>query len=107
MNDRVLSLLGLARRAGKLSLGHDAAIEAIVKNKAKLCLVCRDGSQRLKNEMSHACGYENKKITFIEIDCEISQLSKAIGSKAAVLTVNDEGFAKAIAEKTDKTARKE
>ncbi|MCM1543842.1 MAG: ribosomal L7Ae/L30e/S12e/Gadd45 family protein [Ruminococcus sp.] len=104
MNDRILSLLGLARRAGKLSLGHDAAIDAIVRNKAKLCFVCRDGSQRLKNEMSHACTYENKNITFKELDCETAELSKAVGSKAAVLTVNDEGFAKAIAEKTDKTA---
>ncbi|MCM1364009.1 MAG: ribosomal L7Ae/L30e/S12e/Gadd45 family protein [Faecalibacterium sp.] len=96
MNDRTLSLLGIARRAGKLSLGHDAAIEAIVKNKAKLCIVCSDGSQRLKNEMSHACEYDKKNIMFVEAEFTIQQISNAVGSKAAVLTVNDEGFAKAI-----------
>lgn len=96
MNDKILSLLGIARRAGKLSLGHDAAIDAIVKNKAKLCIVCSDGSQRLKNEMSHACEYGNKNIMFMQSEFTIQQLSQAVGSKAAVLTVNDEGFAKAI-----------
>lgn len=102
MNEQILSLLGIARRAGKLSLGHDASIQSIIKNQAQLCLVCRDGSQRLKNEMSHACGYNGKGIAYKELDCDISVLSKAIGSKAAVLTVNDEGFAKAILEKADK-----
>ncbi|MGN1444138.1 MAG: ribosomal L7Ae/L30e/S12e/Gadd45 family protein, partial [Acutalibacteraceae bacterium] len=53
MNDRLLSLLGMARRAGRLAVGHDAAIEAIVKNKAKLCVLCRDASERLKKEMQH------------------------------------------------------
>lgn len=96
MNNRLLSLLGMARRAGKVSLGHDAAIEAIVKNSAKLCVVCSDGSERLKKELSHACGYGGKKIIFKELDCAMSELSKAVGAKAAVLTVNDGGFAKAI-----------
>ena len=117
VNDRLLSLLGLARRAGRLSVGHDAAIEAIVKKSAKLCIVCSDGSQRLKREMEHACGYGGKKIRFFEIYASMSELSKAIGSKAAVLTVNDAGFADAAAnlvesereksEKADETAGKE
>ncbi|MBQ8029084.1 MAG: ribosomal L7Ae/L30e/S12e/Gadd45 family protein [Clostridia bacterium] len=96
-NEKILSLLGLARRAGKISLGHDAAIGAIVKNSAKLCLIASDASQRLKNEFSHACSYEGKTIDFIEIETDMLSLSKAVGSKAAVLTVDDEGFAKKIA----------
>jgi len=98
VNNRFLSLLGLARRAGRLGLGHDAAVEAIVKNSAKLCIVSCDASERLKNELKHACTYNGKNIPFIEVGFTMEQLSKAIGSKAAVLTVNDEGFAKAIRE---------
>lgn len=96
MNDKFLSLLGIARRSGKLSLGHDAAISAIVKNKAKLCIISSEGSDRLKKEMSHACSFEDKNIPVLITKYETVELSKAIGSKAAVITVDDEGFAKTL-----------
>ena len=99
MNDKFLNLLGMARRGGKLSLGHDAAISSIVKNKAKLCIISSEGSDRLKNEMTHACSFQNKNIPVIITKYETLTLSKAIGSKAAVMTVDDEGFAKALQEK--------
>lgn len=96
MNEKIFPLLGFARKAGKLSVGHDAAICAIVKNKAKLCFVCDDASDRLKKEFSHACGFEGKNIVLVFADCKMQELSKAIGTKAAVLTVDDEGFANRI-----------
>ena len=99
MNDKFLSLLGMARRSGKMSLGHDAAINAIVKNKAQLCVMSCDGSQRLKKEMHHACTFENKNIPLLITDYTLTELSVAIGSKAAVITVDDEGFARALTER--------
>lgn len=99
MNDKFLNLLGMARRSGKLSLGHDAAIGAIVKNKAKLCIISSEGSDRLKNEMTHACSFQNKNIPVLITEYETLTLSKAIGSKAAVMTVDDEGFARALQSK--------
>lgn len=97
MNDRLLSLLGIARRAGRLAVGHDASIEAIVKNKAELCILCADASERLKKEMRHACTYKGKSVACLTLDCDILTLSGAIGTKAAVLCVNDKGFAGKIA----------
>lgn len=38
MNDRILSLLGLCRRAGKLVIGADPCIDSMAKSKAKLIL---------------------------------------------------------------------
>ena len=99
MNDKFLSLLGMARRGGKLSLGHDAAIGSIVRNKAKLCIVSAEGSDRLKKEMTHACSFDNKNIPVLITKYETLELSKAIGSKVAVMTVDDEGFAKALFER--------
>lgn len=96
MNERILSLLGIARRAGKLSLGHDAAIGAIVKNKAKICVVSIDASERLKKELSHACSYNKKNIPLIVLDEDMLSFSKAVGCKCAVLTVDDEGFSNKI-----------
>lgn len=105
MNDKFLSLLGMARKSGNLCLGHDAAVSSVVKNKAKLCIISEEGSERLKKEMNHACSFENKNIPVAVVNYTITELSKAIGSKAAVITVTDEGFASALvkrlSEKTD------
>lgn len=96
MNEKIFSLLGMARRAGRLSLGHDAVIESIVRNRARLCIVSEDGSDRLKKELAHACSYEDKDIPFFELDCSTERLSKAVGQKMSTLTVDDEGFAAAL-----------
>ena len=96
MNEKILSFLGLARRAGRLAPGHDAAIESIVKNKAKLCVLCFDASERLEREIRHACSYGGKNIPVIKSGFSAGELSKAIGTKAAVVSVNDEGFSKKL-----------
>ena len=101
MNNKMLSLLGIARRAGRLSLGHDAVIQSIVENRAKLCICAEDASQRLQNEVAHACGFDNKNIPFCVPECSAEQLSKAVGQKVSVLSVDDEGFAAAITKTTE------
>ena len=96
MTEKALSLLGLARRAGRLACGHDAAVEAIVKNRAQLCLCSADASDRLERELRHACTFEHKQIPFARLSVPMTALSKAVGTKAAVVTVNDKGFAERI-----------
>ena len=49
-NQKVISMLGLARRAGRLSMGHDMAQHALFGHKAKLLLFCSDVSPRLISE---------------------------------------------------------
>lgn len=102
MNDKFLSLLGLSRKAGKLSLGHDAVINSIVKNKAQLCILSCDASPRLQKEIAHACTFENKNIPVIVTEYTLIDLSMSVGSKAAVISVDDEGFASSLREKYNK-----
>ena len=72
--DKLLSLLGLARRAGKIEPGFDAAVSAARGHKAALLLAARDISEKtLKN-----LRYE--------------------GDRAGVLAITDTGFAKAVKE---------
>ncbi|MFI3142227.1 MAG: ribosomal L7Ae/L30e/S12e/Gadd45 family protein [Clostridia bacterium] len=96
MNDKFLNLLGICRRAGSLCLGHDSGIESIVKNRAKLCVISTGASERLSNEFKHACSFEDKDVKVIEAVYDMVELSSAVGSKAAVVTVTDEGFAKKL-----------
>lgn len=99
MNDKFLSLLGMARRSGRVSLGHDAVINSIVRSRAKLCVMSKEASERLQKEIKHACTYENKNIPVIVTNYSLMELSSAVGSKAAVISVDDEGFAKALISK--------
>lgn len=97
MNDAALSLLGLCRKAGKLSLGHDACKPAINYGKAKLCIICSDASERLKDEISGLA--QSKKIQTVFVKYTMLDIKNAIGFKAAVFTVDDEGFAKSLINK--------
>ncbi len=96
--DKFLNLLGMARRAGKLCMGHDSGIDSIVKNRAQLCIISSSASDRLKKEFTHACNYQGKNIAIINAHYDMGELSNAIGSKASVVTVTDEGFAKKLVE---------
>ncbi len=95
-NPKLLSLLGMCRRAGKLSCGHDAAIGSIRSKSAKLCLLSSDSSQRLRKEIEREAVFEGRNIPVGTLFSTIDEIGWATGLKSAVLTVNDEGFAKTM-----------
>ena len=96
MNDKVFGMLGLARRAGKLSPGHDAAFESIAKGKARACFLCSDASDRLKREFDRTTKFEGRDVPLYEVPYLKDDLYAATGIRAAVFTIDDEGFAKKI-----------
>lgn len=97
-DDKILSLLGFARRAGKLSMGHDAAQQALFKKQAKLVLFCGDASQRLVNEFNVTIKKHNIKTAAVITKYTMDEISFSLGYRAGVITVNDENFSKRIAE---------
>ncbi len=98
MNDKFLNLLGMARRAGKLSLGHDAAKGAVRFGKAHLIIVSADASERLKEEFEGRVSASENDIQILLTDYTMYAIGTAIGSKAGVLTVDDKGFAERLAQ---------
>lgn len=97
MNDSALSLLGLCRKAGKLSLGHDACKAALNAGSASLCIVCSDASQRLNDEISALA--DNAGVKIFDVNYSMLDIKAATSFKAAVFTVDDEGFAKTLIKK--------
>lgn len=55
MNDKVISLLGLAERAGKIASGEFAAEKAVKTGKARLIIVAEDASDNTKKKFSDMC----------------------------------------------------
>lgn len=97
-NKKSISMMGLARRAGKLSMGHDMALLAVKSKKAKLVILASDVSPRLVNEFEKAVNSYNNGIKCIKISETINQLHMALGYKAGVITVDDINFSNRIIE---------
>lgn len=95
-NPKLLSLLGMCRRAGRLSCGHDAAIGSVRSRSAKLCLLSEDSSQRLRKEIEREAAFDGRDIPVRMLSSTSDEIGKATGLRSAVVTVNDEGFAKTM-----------
>ena len=95
MQNKALSLLGFARKAGRLAVGMQAAVESAKRGKAALVLVSREISEKSRKEICFHC--EKHSIKFAVTDLGIYDITQAIGTKAGIVAIEDEGFAAAIA----------
>ena len=95
-DNKILSMLGLARRAGKLSMGHDMAEQAVLKKRAKMIFFCCDVSPRLVKEFKKTMELHGIDIPLFQTEITIEQIHFFVGYKAGVLTVDDENFSKRI-----------
>ena len=93
--NRLLSLVGIARRAGRISWGRDAVEESLRKKKAHLVLVAADLSP--KTTAGGRFSAERARVPLVAIRETIESVSQAIGKKAGIVAVLDEGFAKKLA----------
>ncbi|MBR4116511.1 MAG: ribosomal L7Ae/L30e/S12e/Gadd45 family protein [Clostridia bacterium] len=95
MNNKALTLLGFASKAGKLQFGLQKTNESIKNNKTKLVVTACDVSDKSKKEISFFA--HNKNINVVTLsDITIEKLSAAVGRKCGIISVNDGGFADAI-----------
>ena len=95
-NDKksALNLLGIARRAGKLSLGFDSAEESVIKKKSRLIIAASDISERTLSAFVQKAHSNN--INMIASDIPMADLGAAVGKLVGVVSINDEGFAKKL-----------
>lgn len=97
MNDKLLSFLGLMRRAGKLEMGFDAAKESILKGKSKLLITAGAISPKTLKELKFFAE-KDKNIQIISTDYTEEDFEMAVGKKIRVLSITDQGFAEKAAE---------
>ena len=92
--NKLLSMLGLARRAGKLQCGFDASVAAAASGEAKGLIAALDISEKsYKNLQYEAEKYNLPCLRMAETAFEVSA---ATGRKARIFAVCDEGFFGAI-----------
>jgi ribosomal protein L7Ae-like RNA K-turn-binding protein len=96
MEAKALSLLGLARRAGKLSWQEEANLAAIRSARAKLLIVADDAGLATAKKYSDKCAYYH--VPLIRGVTRIA-LGEALGTAPrSAVAVLDEGFARKLAD---------
>lgn len=99
MNQKALSFLGLAKRAGKVVSGEFATEKAVKSLKAYLVLVAEDASRNTKKEFTDMCSFYE---TELRICGSKDELGHAIGCEyRASVAVTDEKMAQALLDKID------
>ena len=94
MVNKVLGLVGLATKAGKVISGTDVCIEAINKRKVWIIIIATDAAERTKENFKFLCKDTNVKL--IEFGL-IDEVSKAIGKEnRAVVGIRDKKFAEQV-----------
>lgn len=77
----VAGLLGIARRAGRLSTGFDAVCAQIGEGKAELVLLACDLSEKTGKELRYAA--RDRKLSAIRLPLDKETISRALGLKKA------------------------
>ncbi len=92
--DRVLSLVGLATKAGKTVSGEFSTEKAVKTGKACMVLVSENASANTKKKFENMCAYYQVPIYFYET---METLGNAMGKEfRASLAVTDSGLSDAI-----------
>ena len=94
MNDRLLGMLGLAVRAGKVSFGVFSTLKALDEGRAMLVVAASDIGQSNKRAIENKCSEYDVPLIFYS---QKEQLSRACGKKdMPVAGICDEGLSEAI-----------
>ena len=94
MNDRLLSFLGLCKRAGKLISGADTVAKAVIEKKAILVLAADDLSPNSRKEAAFIA--EKHGVPLRTLTRSKEELSFALGRRCGIVAITDSGFADKI-----------
>lgn len=88
---KVLQLLGLAQRAGRVVSGEEFVVDAIRKGQTRLVFLADDAASNLMKKIT-----DKSKTYQVEVVTAFStlELSAAVGKARKVVAITDAGFTK-------------
>ncbi len=94
--DKLLSFLGICRRARKLVIGAETTVDSLVEGKSRLVLYADDVSHNsLKKVLKTA---QSRGVDAMCVHRSKEELSISLGRLSGVLSVEDKGFADRLRE---------
>ena len=98
--DKVLGMIGLAKRAGKIASGEFMCDKAIKSGQSRLIIIASDISENSEKAICDACKYYG--VEYIRYATS-EELGKFSGSeRRVVVSVNDDNFKNAILSKIER-----
>ena len=98
-NKKVLSMIGLASRAGAISSGEFAVERSVKSRHAKLVIIAEDASDNTKKMFDDMCRFYHIPIRIFGTKEELGHWTgKAYRASICIL---DEGFAKSVIERME------
>ena len=91
--ERFFRMLGLARRAGKVTLGTPLSLQELHRRRARLLIVCDEASDATKKKMHTQSLYYRVPLVLVKMPQE--RFAQLLGKQAPVVSaaVTDENFA--------------
>lgn len=98
---KVLGLIGIAKKAGKIVTGTEMTLEAVKsgnkKNSVRLLLCSADASENTIKKLKNAAEYYKVPLYTLGTDMEeLARITGNRGGEISVVGILDEGFAVAI-----------
>ncbi len=93
-NDRLLSFLGICKRAGRLVSGADTVTKTVNEGKALLILYASDVSENSLKQVLRAAKEQGTPVKQLPYPKE--ELSLALGKHCGIICTTDKGFADKI-----------
>ena len=90
--NKILSLLGLCKKSGNISLGFDACIDAVRQKNSQLILITKDLSDNTKQKLLHQV--DTNLICPVELSMD--DVNAFLGKSCGIISVNNKGFAEKI-----------
>ncbi len=91
---RILGMLGISAKAGKIVCGTDATIQDIQRNKVSLVIVAENASEKTKKNIKYIC--DKNGVTILEFG-NIDEISKTIGkSNKAIIGIKSKSLSNEI-----------
>lgn len=93
VEQQLLQLLGLARRAGKIVSGEAFVLAQLKSHKIKLIFLASDTAKKTATKIKTKCCFYQVEVVDL---FDRQQLSAATNLARSVIGITDEGFAKKI-----------
>ena len=95
-NNKLLAMISLTRKAGKLVFGFDAVVEAAEKGEVKLIVFAEDLSARTKSSVEKAVNSGKYPPRMLDTKLSMFDYAQICGKPVGVLAIKDDGLATAI-----------
>ena len=90
-----MGLVGLCKKAGKLTFGFDAVLRAVLKKKSGTILISCDFSVKSLNNIKEKLNNFNAQIIILR-EITMQDIYCVLKKKTGVILIEDEGFVDAI-----------